>query len=418
MKIFFVTDYFYPFTPGGAEWSVYELAASLKKKKVQPIIVSLNYGAARQGFYKGLKIERLPFYKKVTDKQRVISPIWQNNPIFFMTSAISLMKLIRKEKPEVIHVNGKFLIPAAVIAGFISNIPVVITLRDKQILCSIGKCFFDKSRLKACNFWQYLTEDLPWFWANYVKNKNLLTLAYISLGAVWTRLAFEIIKLFAKRAQAIITISNSQKIYLEKNGFGDVQVIYNNAQFSAPISKVQTVKSVLFAGKLSKGKGAEVLAIAVKNIIKKEKVKFLFVGTTDLKSFYEDILTRQELVKYIKFMGSLDHGELTKLYKRVSAVVMPSIYPEAFGRVVVESLSCGTPAVVANTGALPEIVDDKITGRVVEPKEEKLEEAILDVVRNERVYKENIKKVYRHLKNRFCDTPIKQHFNLYRSLVK
>lgn len=417
MKIFLLSDYFWPHNPGGSEWSVFELAKALAQKKVESTVVTLNYGAPRKETFEGIKITRLPFFKKLTDKRKVVNPIWQNNPIFFLSSALALLRVIKEEKQSLIHVHGKFLIPAAIIAGFISKVPVVVTIRDKQMLCSIGKCFFEKNRLEACNFWQYLTEDLPWFWQNYVKDKNLLTLAYIFLGAIWTRLAYELIKFFAKRARAIIAISNSQKNYLAKNGFKNVQVIYNTAQFGAPTSKVQAHKSVLFAGKLSKGKGAEVLARTIKSLIrrktsfiKKENIEFLFAGTADLKSLFP--------TKHIKFLDSLDHEELTKLYMRVSLVVMPSIYPEAFGRVAVEALAQGTPVVVANTGALPEIIEDRKTGRVVEPEVSKLAEAILDVVKNEREYKDNIKKEYWQLKNKFHEIPVDQHLRLYSSLIK
>lgn len=418
MKVILLSDYFYPFNPGGAEWSVFELAKALIGQKLEPIVITLNYGAASEENYHGVKIIRLPFFKKLKNKRTVVSPIWQNNPIFFLSSSLSLLKVIRVEKPNLIHAHGKFLIPAAIIAGFISNVPVIVTIRDKQLLCSIGKCFFEKERLTACNFWQFLTEDLPWFWQNYVKDKDLLALIYIFLGAVWTRIAFAIIKFFAKRAKVIITISNSQKAYLEKNGFKNVQVIYNTADFSVPTSIVRAKKSVLFAGKLSKGKGGEVLARAIKILVKKNNIEFLFAGTADLKSLYESILTKQEFKKHVKFLGSLDHEKLASLYKRSSLVVMPSIYPEAFGRVAVESLAQGTPAVVSNTGALPEIVEDRITGRVVEPEAEILTEAILDVIKNEREYKDNIKRKYPKLKNKFHDIPIKTHLNLYRSLVK
>lgn len=418
MKIFMLSDYFWPHNPGGSEWSVFELAKALAQKKVESTVVTLNYGAPRKETFEGIKITRLPFFKKLTDKRKVVNPVWQNNPIFFLSTALALLRVIKEEKQSLIHVHGKFLIPAAIIAGFISNVPVIVTIRDKQLLCSIGKCFFEKNRFRACNLWEYLTKDLPWFWESYVTDKNLFTLVYIFLGAVWTRLAYELIKFFAKRARVIIAISNSQKAYLVKNGFENVKVIYNTAQFRTPSSKVQAKKSVLFVGKLSKGKGGEVLARAIKILIKKNDIEFLFAGTPDLKSLYESILTKQELTKHVKFLGSLDHEELTKLYERVSLVVMPSIYPEAFGRVAMESLAQGTPAVVANTGALPEIVEDRITGRVVEPEAELLTEAILDVIKNEREYKDNIKRKYPKLKNKFHDIPMKAHLNLYRSLVK
>jgi glycosyltransferase involved in cell wall biosynthesis len=96
---------------------------------------------------------------------------------------------------------------------------------------------------------------------------------------------------------------------------------------------------------------------------------------------------------------------------------MPSIYPEAFGRVALEALSVGTPVIVTNTGALPEIVENKKTGRVVDTSPKDLEEGILDVLKNEETYVNNIKKEYKNLKEKFYNKPLAQHISLYKSIL-
>ena len=45
---------------------------------------------------------------------------------------------------------------------------------------------------------------------------------------------------------------------------------------------------------------------------------------------------------------------------------MPSQYPEGFARVVLESLSSGTPVLAASNGCLPEMITDQV-GRLIEP---------------------------------------------------
>ena len=410
MKVFLLSDYFYPFNPGGSEWSVYELGQSLKKEGLTPLIVTLNYGAAEEENYHGMKILRLPFYKKLKSQRQVVNPIWQNNPIFFLTSAFHLVKAIRDKNPDLLHVHGKFLIPPAIIAGFITKKPVVVSIRDKQMFCSIGKCFFDAKRTKACNFFEYLTSDIPWFFQNYSKNKNFLMLAYIYLGSIWTRVAYEIIKFFARRSSSIIAISQSHKAYLEANGFSKVKVIYNTINFPGIKSTVQKNKSVLFAGKLSKGKGGEILINSIKGLAKANKISFLFAGTVEIRTNVSK--------RYTNFLGSVEYQKLLNLYSRVSAIILPSIYPESFGRIALEAISVGTPAIVSNIGALPEIVDDKVTGRVIEPDENEIKKAILDVVKNEERYKLNIKKRYSQLKKKFHDDPLQHHISLYKILQK
>jgi len=418
MKIFLLTDYFYPFNPGGSEWSVYELAKSLKKKMVDAVIVTLNYGASEREIYGDLKIIRLPFIKKIDVGRKIVNPAWQNNPIFFAISAFQIYRAVKSEKPDIIHVQGKFLIPGAILAGFVTKKPVIVTIRDKQIICPIGKCFFEKNRLQACKLTEYITSDLPWYFTNYSQRKSFMNFTYVAFGVLYNRFMFAIIKFFANRAKLIITISQSQKKYLEVNGFSNVKVIYNTADFLGSKSSVQKTKSVLFAGKLSKGKGGEILINSIPDLIKKNKIVFLFAGTIELKGMFNGKLAKESFEKYIKLLKNLSYRQLTNLYSKVSAVVMPSIYPESFGRVALEAIAQGTPVVVTNIGGLPEIVQDKVTGRVVDPNDGELKNAIREVIKNEKIYKQNIKRLYPYLMKKFHDIPIEQHLKIYESLVK
>ncbi len=416
MKVILISDYFYPFTPGGSEWSVFELAKSLNHKKVKTLVVSLNYGTKIHDNYKGINIQRIPFIKKIRNSRSVVNPIWQNNPIFFIISAYFIAKITSTEKPDIIHVHGKFLIPGAIIAGFITKIPVIVTIRDKQILCPIGKCFFNPKSFNTCTFWQYFTDDFPWF-IKYYTNRNLLVIAYAFFGAIWSRISGNIIKYLAKKAAIVTTISNSQRKYLESSGFKNVKVIYNTAEFKSSKIIPKKTKSVLFVGKLSKGKGIELLIDTIEEILKMYKVIFVFAGSIQSANI-EDRLNDKQIKPYVKLLGNVNYKDLPTFYKTSSLLVMPSIYPESFGRAVLESLSVGTPVVVTNTGALPEIVEDKVTGRICRPTTKNLKEAILDVLQNEERYKKNIIKKFNFLKEKFMINPVEEYFYLYKNQTK
>jgi glycosyltransferase involved in cell wall biosynthesis len=59
----------------------------------------------------------------------------------------------------------------------------------------------------------------------------------------------------------------------------------------------------------------------------------------------------------LRWIGELPDAELAALYSGAIAVLQPS-WVEGFGLPVVEALHAGTPAVVADRSALPEIVGD------------------------------------------------------------
>lgn len=59
--------------------------------------------------------------------------------------------------------------------------------------------------------------------------------------------------------------------------------------------------------------------------------------------------------------------EMMAMYDRADVVVYPSRFPEPFGIVVIEAMARAKPVVVTRSGGMPEIVEDGVTGLIVEP---------------------------------------------------
>jgi glycosyltransferase involved in cell wall biosynthesis len=64
----------------------------------------------------------------------------------------------------------------------------------------------------------------------------------------------------------------------------------------------------------------------------------------------------------IRYVGVVDHNRKNQLLGDAACVLMPARWDEPFGMVAVEAMACGTPVVVSQRGALPEIVDDGVSG--------------------------------------------------------
>lgn len=65
------------------------------------------------------------------------------------------------------------------------------------------------------------------------------------------------------------------------------------------------------------------------------------------------------------YVGEVAGDARDRLLGGARALVYPVQYPEPFGLVMIEAMMCGTPVVATNLGAVPEIVDEGITGFVV-----------------------------------------------------
>jgi len=70
---------------------------------------------------------------------------------------------------------------------------------------------------------------------------------------------------------------------------------------------------------------------------------------------------------FIESLGWLDQQKLAKVYNQADICVIPSIWPEPFGMVSLEAMSCSKPLIASHHGGLKEIIDEGETGLLFEP---------------------------------------------------
>jgi glycosyltransferase involved in cell wall biosynthesis len=75
----------------------------------------------------------------------------------------------------------------------------------------------------------------------------------------------------------------------------------------------------------------------------------------------------------IDFIGEIGESDKSDFLGGAIALLFPIDWPEPFGLVMVEAMACGTPVLAWNCGAVAEIVEDGVTGFVVNSHNEALE---------------------------------------------
>jgi glycosyltransferase involved in cell wall biosynthesis len=68
----------------------------------------------------------------------------------------------------------------------------------------------------------------------------------------------------------------------------------------------------------------------------------------------------------VEFVGEIGEGEKGALMGGARAVLFPIDWPEPFGLVMIEAMACGTPVIAWPAGSVPEVLDDGVTGFVVD----------------------------------------------------
>ena len=81
----------------------------------------------------------------------------------------------------------------------------------------------------------------------------------------------------------------------------------------------------------------------------------------------------------VEFVGEIGDAEKPAFLGGASALLFPIDWPEPFGLVMIEAMACGTPVVAWNCGSVPEVVEDGVTGRIVDGVEAAAE-AVREVV--------------------------------------
>jgi len=151
---------------------------------------------------------------------------------------------------------------------------------------------------------------------------------------------------------------------------------------------------ILTIGKFIPRKGIEYLIEAMNIIVHKNGIKNIKVrigGRGPLKSKYQDLIQRNDLNRYIDFIGYIPDNDLPSYYTEADVFVLPSIIDDAgdtegLGVVFLEANACGTPVIGSKVGGIIDVITDNSNGYLVEPKNaEVLVEKILSIKTDEKL---------------------------------
>ncbi|MFQ5450906.1 MAG: glycosyltransferase family 4 protein [Nitrospinaceae bacterium] len=137
-------------------------------------------------------------------------------------------------------------------------------------------------------------------------------------------------------------------------------------------------RGLIFWGRVEEEKGIPELLHALKIVAKQvPQVDLTLVGEGTRLEEYRELAHSLDISLLVNFTGWLEAEEIRGLAARARVGVFPSRV-ESFGMAAAEALAAGLPIIAARAGALPEIVEDGVTGTLVPPRDaEALARAIL-----------------------------------------
>jgi glycosyltransferase involved in cell wall biosynthesis len=206
----------------------------------------------------------------------------------------------------------------------------------------------------------------------------------------------------------LVSISNDQRKPLRYANF--VATIHHGVPAGLYRPSFEQGSYVAFLGRISPEKRpdrairiARATGIPLKIAAKIDKV--------DEDYFRNDILPLIDGPE-VEFIGEINERDKTKFLGEAAALLFPVDWPEPFGLVMIEAMACGTPVLAFRCGSVPEVIEDGVTGKMVDSEEEAIA-ALPAVLSYDR------RAVRQRFEERFTDAKMaKEYVSIYRRLLK
>ena len=226
---------------------------------------------------------------------------------------------------------------------------------------------------------------------------TVLTNHSISFGydsRIWTPFSYLLFpyRVYINKADRVIAVSRAAADFIEH--FADkrkITVIPNmvgetffDGDPGEKTSEKKNRPTILYVGRLSHRKGLHTLIIAMRRVVKKiPEARMLIVGDGLMREFIKLLIKAFGLEENVKLLGSVPERQLKLFYKMSDVFVLPSVYGESFGIVLLEAMASGVPVVATDTGGIRDVVKDNCTGLLVERENsEGLAKAMLKVLKD------------------------------------
>ena len=232
----------------------------------------------------------------------------------------------------------------------------------------------------------------------------------------------------------IITISEAVKKrfvrigFLEENvsviplprGFNPALIAKEGLQHSS--SKDRKIK-LLYVGRISEEKGIHIAIKSVENLVNQHRIGNLsleIIGSGDINynKYLYSLIESVDLTTFVKFKGPISYDEVLMKYRNYDMLLVPSIWEEPFGLIIVEAMSQGLPVIATKTGGIPEIIEDGKNGLLVPTGDSvRMAEAIKKLVDDPSLYEKISRNGIKRVQEEYTNEKIVGKINNYISNV-
>lgn len=130
------------------------------------------------------------------------------------------------------------------------------------------------------------------------------------------------------------------------------------------------------------------------------------------RTYYEEKIKPLLGSAHVEFVGEINEAQKPAFLSGAHALLFPIDWPEPFGLVMIEAMACGTPVIAYNRGSVPEVIDNGVSGFIVEDE-------LSAVAALKRLHTLPREQVRRRFEERFTSLRMAQEYvNTYETLLQ
>ena len=283
-----------------------------------------------------------------------------------------LAAALREYRPDVVHVHNTFpLVSAAVLyACRDASVPVVATIHNYRLLCAPGDFMRQGAVCHDCMHKLPLQGVVHGCYRGSRAATVPLVVANVAHRKAWRSLV-----------SAYVFISAAQRdLHVALNLPPSRVFVRHNMIPHRGIQLTQRDPMVAYIGRLEEAKGMRLLLAAWDRYLSSSRDPGLRLVIAGAGSLDREVAVWASARPSVEMLGLIPPDRVRELMSRARAVLVPSVWEEPFGLVVVEAMAAGTPAIAAGHGSFTELVTPGADGVLFPPGDaDALAGAVADV---------------------------------------
>lgn len=262
-----------------------------------------------------------------------------------------LKKKIDTFQPEIVHIhNFHFALGPAIIRTIKKyKIPIIITLHNYRLICpsatlmNQGKLFTDS-----------MDQSFPWSAVKHKVYRNSFIKTFWLAFIFWSHRKIGTWQMVDR--YVLLTASAREHFQKSMIRFKEMQLVVKpNFVSPAPEFTDAERSGFLFVGRLVEEKGIPVLLQSFAGT----QHQLNIIGDGHLADIVKEAAKQNPNIRYL---GLISRDQVMDYMRKCSALVVPSIWPEPFGLVIIEAFSLGTPVIASNIGAPASLIVNNQNG--------------------------------------------------------